>query len=147
MNKKIAAFCLALACLMGLTSQIEAAGKTHYLAIHVDDSDPKRQNIALNNANNIKKHYESIGDTVKVEIVAYGPGLHMLRSDTSKVKDRIEAMAMDENISFSACNNTLQGMTKKEGHEIALLSEAKVVPSGVVRLIELQEGGYKYLRP
>jgi hypothetical protein len=48
---------------------------------------------------------------------------------------------------FSACGNTLAGMQKKAGHEIALLSEANVVPSGVVRLMELQSEGYSYVRP
>jgi intracellular sulfur oxidation DsrE/DsrF family protein len=38
-------------------------------------------------------------------------------------------------------------MSKQEGKEIPILSEARVVPSGVVRLIELQEKGYSYIRP
>lgn len=48
---------------------------------------------------------------------------------------------------FSACSNTLQGMTKKEGREVRILGEAGVVPSGVVRLLELQEQGYAYVKP
>jgi intracellular sulfur oxidation DsrE/DsrF family protein len=38
-------------------------------------------------------------------------------------------------------------MEKKEGKELVLVSEAKQVPSGVVRLMELQEQGYSYIRP
>jgi intracellular sulfur oxidation DsrE/DsrF family protein len=38
-------------------------------------------------------------------------------------------------------------MAKKEGNDIPIMSEAKQVTSGVVRLIELQEAGYSYLRP
>jgi hypothetical protein len=41
----------------------------------------------------------------------------------------------------------MKGMAKKEGKEIELMSEARMVPSGVVRLIELQEDGYAYVRP
>lgn len=48
---------------------------------------------------------------------------------------------------ISACNNTKEGMEKKEGHPISVLSEAVIVPSGVVRLMELQEKGWSYLRP
>ncbi len=125
-----------------------AAGVVHKLAIHVDENDPKRMNLALNNAENVSKYYESVGDTVIIEIVTYGPGLHMLRSDTSPVKARIEAMSLGmDNISFAACGNTMGKMAKKEGIEIPIMSEAKHVTSGVVRLIELQEVGYSYLRP
>ena len=115
-----------------------AAGAVHKLAIHVDESDPKRMNLALNNAENVTKYYESKGDTVIIEIVTYGPGLHMLRSDTSPVKSRIEAMSLGmDNISFAACGNTMGKMAKKEGKDIPIMSEAKHVTSGVVRLIEL----------
>ena len=125
-----------------------AEGKVHYLAIHVDDNDKAKMNIALNNAANVTEYYESKGETVKIEIVAYGPGLHMLREDTSPVKSRIAAMSLQhENLSFAACGNTLNGMTKKEGKVPKLVSEATVVTSGVVRLMELQEEGWAYVRP
>lgn len=123
-------------------------GGVHRLAIHVNDNDPKRMNMALNNAENVTAYYESKGETVIIEIVTYGPGLHMLRSDTSPVKDRIEAMSLGmENISFAACGNTMAKMAKKEGNDIPIMSEAKQVISGVVRLMELQEEGYAYIRP
>ena len=97
---------------------------------------------------NVSKFYESKGEKVIIEIVAYGPGLHMLRSDTSPVKARVEPMSLGmDNISFAACGNTMTKMAKKEGNDIPIMSEAKHVTSGVVRLIELQEGGYSYLRP
>ena len=125
-----------------------AEGKVHYLAIHVDDNDKAKMNMALNNAANVTEYYETKGETVKIEIVAYGPGLHMLREDTSPVKGRIAAMSLEhENLSFSACGNTLNGMTKKEGNPPKLVSEAALVPSGVVRLMELQEEGWTYIRP
>lgn len=125
-----------------------AGEQIHKIAVHVDESDPKRINMALNNVQNIKKYYDSVGEAVEIEVVAYGPGLHMLRSDTSTVKERISTMSMEiDGLTFSACGNTHAGMSKKEGKEIELLSEASMVPSGVVRLVELQEDGYAYVRP
>lgn len=125
-----------------------AADQVHKVAVHVDESDPKRINMALNNVQNLKAYYDAAGQKVEIEVVAYGPGLHMLRSDTSPVKDRISTMALEiDGLTFSACGNTLKGMTKKEGKEIPLMTEARMVPSGVVRLIELQEDGYAYVRP
>ena len=120
-----------------------AGASVHRLAIHVDENDPKRMNLALNNAENVTKYIESKGETVIIEIVTFGPGLHMLRSDTSPVKARIQAMSLGmDNISFAACGNTMAKMAKKEGNDIPIMSEAKQVTSGVVRLMELQEDGY-----
>ncbi|MBE9554794.1 MAG: DsrE family protein [Proteobacteria bacterium] len=125
-----------------------AEGKMHYLAIHVDENDPMKMNIALNNAKNVTKYYRDKGEDVKIEIVAHGPGLHMFREDTSPVKTRIAAMALEQdNLAFSACGNTMNGMKKKEGKEVQLISEATRVPAGVVRLMELQEEGWSYVRP
>ncbi|RMH46039.1 MAG: hypothetical protein D6688_05415 [Alphaproteobacteria bacterium] len=125
-----------------------AAGKVHHVAIHVDQNDPKVMNLALNNVANVKKYYESQGDEVVIEVVAYGPGLTMFIPGKSPVEDRISAMSLAlDNLSFSACGNTIHNMSKKVGHEIKVMDEAQVVPSGVVRLIELQEQGYAYVRP
>jgi intracellular sulfur oxidation DsrE/DsrF family protein len=120
----------------------------HKVAIHVDENDPARMNLALNNISNLNKYYQSKGESVTIELVAYGPGLHMFRSDTSPVKDRLSVMAPEiDNLTFSACGNTHNKMSKKAGKEITLVDEAGMVPSGVVQLIELQEQGYAYVRP
>lgn len=120
----------------------------HRLVLHVDDNDPARMNLALNNASNVLDHYREKGQLAEVEIVAYGPGLHMLRSDTSPVKDRIAKMkkAMD-GLEFVACGNTMTNMGKAESKEIAVLPEAKIVKTGVVHLMERQKEGWNYVRP
>jgi hypothetical protein len=73
----------------------------------------------------------------------------MLRADTSPVQDRLKHLKemTAGKIQFSACNNTKQHMEKAEGHAIPIVAEATVVPSGVVRLMELQEQGWSYVRP
>lgn len=136
----------AVAALTLATSAL-AEGQTHHVAIHVDDSDMQVMNMALNNAQNVDAYYKSQGDEVVVEVVAYGPGLNMLLPG-SPVEDRIKAMHLEmENISFAACGNTLKKRSEKAGKELTVMEEATVVPSGVVRLIELQEQGYAYVRP
>ena len=90
----------------------------------------------------------STGERVEIEVVTFGPGLHMLRDDTSPVKARIKTMSESmPGLTFSACGNTRENMTKVEDKEIPLVSQAKVTGSGVVRLMELQEQGWTYLRP
>ncbi len=124
--------------------------KPHRLAIHVDQNDPQVMNLALNNATNVIEYYRGKKEDVDVDIVTYGPGLHMLRADTSPVQDRIKRLkelAFPGKIDFSACDNTKQGMEKAEGKAISIVSDATLVPSGVVRLMELQEQGWSYIRP
>jgi intracellular sulfur oxidation DsrE/DsrF family protein len=121
---------------------------THKVAIQVNQNDKAVMDLALNNAKNVIDYYGAKGETVAVEIVTYGPGLHMLRADTSPVKERIAPMALENsNLAFIACGNTQANQSKAEGKPVKLLSEAKVMPSGVVRLMELQKQGYAYIRP
>jgi len=118
------------------------------VAIQVDQNDKAVMDLTLNNANNVAEYYQSKGEAVEIEIVTFGPGLHMLRADTSPVKERIAAMSLQHaNIKFAACGNTRANMSRAEGKPIELVSEAQVTPSGVVRLMELQREGYAYIRP
>jgi intracellular sulfur oxidation DsrE/DsrF family protein len=131
-------------------SEKRAEKAVHRLVIQVDQNDPALMNLALNNATNVLEYYRAKGEDVDLDIVTYGPGLNMLRTDTSPVQDRIKNLkdlAFPSNIQFSACNNTKEGMEKKEGHPVPVMSEAVLVPSGVVRLMELQEKGWSYIRP
>jgi intracellular sulfur oxidation DsrE/DsrF family protein len=126
------------------------AGKPHRIVIHVDQNDAAVMNLALSNARNVLDYYRDKHEDVAIEIVAYGPGLHMLRDDTSPVKDRIKELSdvsFPSKIVFSACNNTKEGMEKREGHPITIIPQAGIVPAGVVRIIELEEQGYSYVKP
>ncbi|MCB1332371.1 MAG: DsrE family protein [Roseivivax sp.] len=138
---------ITAAALLAATSAY-AEGVTHKVAIHVDDNDPRVLNMALNNVQNLTSYYEEQGDSVVVELVAYGPGLHMFVQGKSPVADRISTMHLEmENLTFSACGNTIAGMEKRTGEKVTLLPEATVTPSGVARLVALQEEGYSYVRP
>ena len=76
-------------------------------------------NLALNNASNVVQYYKDLGEKVSIEVVTFGPGLHMLRDDTSPVKAQIEALALSSpEISFKACGNTRENMSKVESKEI-----------------------------
>jgi len=140
----------ALVLAVTASSGVAADKKEHRVAIQVNQNDPAVMNLALNNANNIMEQYKAQGETVQIELVTYGPGLNMLRADTSPVQDRIKqtiAASFPSSVKFIACNNTKEGMEKREGKSVSLVSDAVIVPSGAVRLIELQEQGWSYLRP
>lgn len=146
MNTKTLKTALSLWLMLGLLSVAQfavAADTMHKLVIQVSSDDALTQNMALNNAVNVQK---ALGqDNVIIEIVAYGPGLSMLAAN-SKVSERIPSLAMQD-ISFSACGNTKTNLEQKTGKEVVLLEGVKIVPAGVLRIMELQEQGYSYLRP
>ena len=147
-------FAVAAALAVGITfaapGHAEDKAKTHRIAFQIDQNDPALMNLVLNNVSNILEYYHGKGEQAQVEIVAYGPGLNMLRDDKSPVKDRLKSIqsgSFPSKVAYSACGNTMKGMEKKEGHPIAIVPEAKVVVAGVVRLTELQEAGWTYIRP
>ena len=151
---KQATYALALiaALLIGLAtpSLAEDKAKEHRIAIQVDQNDPAVMNLVLNNVANLMEYYHSKGEQAQIEVVAYGPGLTMLRDDKSPVKPRLKAIkegSFPSTVTFTACGNTMKAAEKVEGHSIPIVSQAGVVPAGVVRLTELQEQGWSYIRP
>ena len=122
--------------------------KPHRLVIQISTNDNAVMNLGLNNVVNVAEDYSERGEEVEIEIVAYGQGLHLLREDTSPIKDRVASIAKSmPYVTFTACGNTQATMAKSEGRPIILVPEAKVVKAGVVRIMELQEKGWSYVRP
>jgi intracellular sulfur oxidation DsrE/DsrF family protein len=126
----------------------EAGDRRHRLILQVNTNDVAAMNLALNNAANVAQYYKDLGEKVDIEVITFGPGLHMLRDDTSPVKARIEVMALSmPEVSFKACGNTQENMHKAESKDIPIIPQAQVVKSGVVRIMELQEQGWTYVKP
>jgi intracellular sulfur oxidation DsrE/DsrF family protein len=125
-----------------------SAAEIHKIVIQVNDNDPKKLDLALSNASNINKYYLDKGEEAIIEIVAYGPGLHMFRTDTSPVISRVKSVYQSyDNISFKACHETVKSMQRKEAKEIPLESNVQLVPYGIVYIIQLQEQGWIYIKP
>lgn len=108
--------------------------------IQVSDNDAAKWNLALNNAKNVQS---DIGkDKSEIEIVAYGPGINMLKDD-SVVGNRLDE-AKAAGIKIYACGNTMKGMklTKEDLHP-----SAEVVKAGVLEIGDKQQKGWVYVRP
>jgi intracellular sulfur oxidation DsrE/DsrF family protein len=110
------------------------------VVIQVSDNDPAKWNLALNNARNIQQDLGK--DNVQVEIVAYGPGLGMLKGD-SKVAPRL-AEALDRSVGLMACENTMHNthVTKAD-----MYGGIAYVQAGVVHIMKRQREGWAYIRP
>ena len=123
----------------------KAADEPKYkLIIHVTQEDKEVFKQVLNIANNLPKQ---VGvDNVKMEIVAQGPGLKLLTQGSPETV-RIASLVPYDNVQFSACGATMKGIKKHTGKDVVLLPDVKVVPGGVLRVMELEQQGWAYIRP
>lgn len=124
-----------------LAAPLAWAGDKPGVVIQVSDNDPAKWNLALNNANNL---ISAMGgaDKVEVEIVAYGPGLAMLKDD-SVVGERLGA-ASGQGIALAACGNTMRAQHVTEAD---LHAGVKTVSAGVLEIMQRQREGWSYIRP
>lgn len=132
--------CLALLAPLAGRAQGKAAAERYKVVLQVSDADPAKWNLALNNANNIQ--HDLGKENVAIEIVAYGPGLPMLKAD-SKVADRL-AQALDSSIGLMACENTMRN-TKVSKEQ--MYGGISYVDAGVVHIMKRQREGWAYIRP
>jgi intracellular sulfur oxidation DsrE/DsrF family protein len=110
------------------------------VVFQVSDNDPAKWNLALNNARNVQKDLGK--QNVEIEIVAYGPGLNMLRAE-SAVADRVNG-ALDDGVAVVACDNTMRNMHLTNADLIGGIGH---VDAGVVELMMKQRAGWAYIRP
>ena len=139
-----------LAALLFVPLAFASAGamEKHRLALQISDNDPVKMNAVLNVATNVSKYYSDKGDEVEIQIVAFNAGLNMLRQDKSPVLERLKSFKQGmPDVSFMACENTLEAMTRTEGKEPPLVENAVRVKAGVVTLIELGDKGWTIIRP
>ena len=106
----------------------------------VSDNDPVKWGLALNNARNVQAELGK--DHVQIEIVAYGPGLAMLKAD-SVAANRI-AEAMGAGVKVVACENT---MTNQKIAKEDMLPKIGYVKAGVTEIMAKQQEGWSYIRP
>ena len=153
MNSRIAAPLVATTLLVSAAAAIAAdppgtatspaptaAAARSKLIIQVSDPDPKKWGLALNNAKNVQQDLGK--DNVEIELVAYGPGIGMLKLD-SEVGGRVTE-AIGDGVKVVACENT---MTNQKIARDDMLPKIGYVKAGVVEIMQKQQQGYAYLRP
>ena len=118
----------------------QSAGAKSKVVMQVSDSDAGKWNLALNNAKNLQTDLGAAN--VDIEIVAYGPGIGMLKAD-SVVGVRVDE-ALASGVKVVACENTMRGqkLTKPD-----MLERVGYVSAGVVEIMQRQQQGWAYIRP
>ena len=114
-----------------------------HVVLQVSEDNPQLWGLTLNNITNLMAYFGP--DNVQIVMVAYGPGLKMLFAD-SPVAERIKALDA-QGVEFDACNVTITGMTKTLGHRPNLVDASAIVPGGIVRIMQLQQHHFDYIKP
>lgn len=149
MNRFRCVGALVLALVLACASASYAAGppvagatmaRKSQLVIQVSDADPAKWNLALNNASNVQKDLGAAN--VELEIVAYGPGIGMLKAESVAGNRVNEAVA--SGVKVVACENTMQAQKLAKSD---MLASVGYVSAGVVELMQKQQEGWAYIRP
>ncbi len=133
----------AIVTLLFLLPALSGAAE-HKMMIQVNSKSDLSYKMALLGAKNLKTQLGR--NNVDVEIVTYGPGIKLLRTDNWTTK-RVTELQNKYGVKFSVCEGTLKAIAKKHGKEPEIISGVTRVPTGTLRILQLQEAGYHYIKP
>jgi uncharacterized protein len=115
----------------------------HRIVLQLSDNDPKKQGLVISVAYNLLKLYDP--DKVAIEIVAFGPGIDLLRPDNANRK-RVESLAA-QGVRVDICLNTVDTIERETGKRPEFIAAATPVQVGVGQILSLTENGYTLVRP
>jgi hypothetical protein len=115
----------------------------HKVVLQLSDNDPHKQALVISVANNLLKFYDP--DKVAVEVVTFGPGIDLLRSESSGRK-QVESL-IAQGVRFDVCLNTVDTLERETGRRPDILPAATPVQVGVGQILFLTENGYTLVRP
>ena len=146
-------FCMAIAALLMAAATPNAHAQNaplqdkpfaeHKIVLQLSDNDPRKQALVLSVASNLMKHYDP--DKVAIEVVAFGPGIELLRPENPNRK-MVESLAV-QGARFDICLNTVDTLERESGKRPEFIAAATPVQVGVAQILFLTENGYTLLRP
>jgi len=126
---------------------------------HADFADPRRFSAMLTSINNMVTFYQNELIDYDVRIVFVAHGIRFLTSDKLKdtpfssdaeleehrgnLQGRLSALNNVQDVKLELCDITRTGISLPED---ALYKGVELVPSGVVRIADLQARGYAYIK-
>lgn len=115
----------------------------HKVVLQLSDNDPRKQSMVISVANNLMKFYDP--DKVAVEIVAFGPGIDLLRPENPNRKLVESLVAQGARVDI--CLNTVDTLERETGKRPDYIAAATPVQVGVAQILFLTENGYTLVRP
>ena len=115
----------------------------HKIVLQLSDNDVRKQNLVISVANNLLKFYDL--DKVAIEVVAFGPGIEVLRSD-SPARKQVESL-ISQGVRFDVCLNTVDTIERETGRRPEIIPAATPGQVGVGQILFLTENGYTLVRP
>ncbi len=115
----------------------------HKIVLQLSDNDPKKQGLVISVANNLMKFYDP--DKIAVEIVAFGPGIELLRPDNPNRKLVESLVAQGARVDI--CLNTVDTLERDTGKRPEYIAAATPVQVGVAQILFLTENGYTLVKP
>ena len=115
----------------------------HKIVLQLSDDDPRKQALVISVANNLLKFYDP--DKVAIEVVAFGPGIDLLRSESPNRK-RVESLVA-QGVRFDVCLNTVETIERETGKRPEIIAAATPVQVGVAQILLLTENGYTLVKP
>lgn len=116
------------------------------IVMHVDSADSAKFNTLLDDVDYLVQQHATQGQSAQIEVLASNNGLNMLRSDTTPYAARIAALIEHHpNVTFVACNQTLQRL-QKEGVDVQLLPRVQIIPTATGEVVSRLHGGWTYIK-
>ena len=115
----------------------------HRIVLQLSDNDAAKQGLVISVANNLLKHYDP--DKVAIEVVAFGPGIDLLRPGNVN-RSRVESLVA-QGVRFDICLNTIDTIERESGKRPEFISVATPVQVGVGHILSLTENGFTLVRP
>ena len=145
--RAIAAAALLIAAAVGARAQQaplqDKPFAEHKIVLQLSDNDARKQGLVISVANNLMKFYDP--DKVAVEIVAFGPGIELLKPDNPNRKLVESLVAQGARVDI--CLNTVDTIERDSGRRPEFIAAATPVQVGVAQILLLTENGYTLVRP
>ena len=124
-----------------------AAEEETRIVFHLTNPDQTVAGELLDEVETMLAAYQADGRALRVEVVSHGEGLDLLRNRLSLHKARIHDLAGQfSNLTFVACQNTIDRLKVERGIEVQLIPDAEVIDSGVNHVVKRQKQGWSYIR-
>ena len=117
------------------------------IVFHLTDASQTVAGELLDEVEGLLIAYQADQRPLRVEVVSHSDGLGLLRQRLSQHRQRIHELATRfSNLTFVACQNTIDRLRVEQGIEVRLLPDAEVIDSGVNHVVKRQNQGWSYIR-